>query len=457
MKVHLIHMNAGESKCIYLRDDFLSRFPVTPSGLLLNIGARRSDVKVVSSNKLPANTIGLSQDLTDGFDLPGDLPYDVRIDGRHLHIGPVLAFLAFSKEKKMTPETLSQYGGYLSQYGTIGGLVYLCSNEGVNLRNQTVSGYYYNPSAKTKADTWKRGVFPYPGAVYARSLISSPVYKDFIKNIGDCIFNSFSDEHFDKWQFWKWLSPHSRIRRHLPHTETLTGLSKLDEMLSKHGEVYLKPTNEMMSRGILKVKKDSKGYRFMKPLKKKHEKAVSVTRMSTANEAAVFVQSLMKDKKYIIQQSIQMYRYEGRGIDFRVMLQKNGKKEWTCTGIVARFGKKNSIVTNFRAAGYAVDAEQALRQAFHYTTDEAASTMRHMVRICIEACGIMENKGKHYGDVGADMMIDDKGAVWLLEINILPDHNFPLYADNAELHRKVLEAPLLYAKALAGFEEGRNG
>jgi hypothetical protein len=219
--------------------------------------------------------------------------------------------------------------------------------------------------------------------------------------------------------------------------------------LTSHGTIYLKPMMDTMSRGIIKVMRSSGQYEFVFPENNKKQRAVTVKRMSSKT-TALFILSLIRKKDYIMQQAITMKRYNQRGIDFRVIMQKNEQLHmYRCH---RSFRQKNSIVTNFTSSGLAMDGYIALQNAFHLGKSQSISKQSRMIKICTEACKVFEVKGGNYADVGVDVMVDQKGRIWLLEINILPDHKLALYAKKEHLYLKKIAKQLIYANALAGFK-----
>jgi hypothetical protein len=314
-----------------------------------------------------------------------------------------------------------------------------------------VRGYYYRPLV-TKKHTWVPGTFPMPGALYRRAELSETKYRSLSNAMGPRLFNGyFPGEHFDKWDLWNWLSPNEKLINHLPDTKLLDSLNSLDDMLSTYDAVYLKPTMENMSKGIVKVTRDSEKYEFLFPQNNKKPKAVSVRSMNE-EQASEFIRKLIARKTYIIQQAVDMKKHDRRAIDFRIILQKDESLAWSCTAMIARFGKKDGIITNFTNAGYAMYANEAFRKVFRYNESQIQVKRNEILDICLEACREFEAKGGNYADVGLDVMIDKQGKVWILELNILPDHLLPLFAKKKRIYQKQIVKPLLSAQALIGFK-----
>ncbi|MBP1989176.1 YheC/YheD family endospore coat-associated protein [Paenibacillus eucommiae] len=445
-------MEHAGSDCFFVGEDFIRQFPKPPKRLKVHFGSWSKELRVVRNTSLPYDSARISAQALKGITLP-HLNYKLIIDGHHVHIGPVLGLVGFKSGERITTSKLNQFHDYLREYDRIKGLVYVCGADGIHTKEKKISGYSYNPLGAAKSgQRWQFGTFPYPGVLYRRTALKPETYRAVSQALGRKLFNGyFKGEHFNKWDLWKWLSPHPAIRQHLPETKQLRNHADLDEMLKRYGTVYLKPTMDQMSRGIIKVTKSSGHYAFIFPENNKKQNAVTIKQMNSST-VVPFIHSLIRKQEYIVQQAITMKRYNQRGIDFRVIMQKNEQLQWSCTAVIARFGKKNSIVTNFTSSGYAMDGSLALQKAFHLGKSQSQTKLNQMIGVCTKACKVFEVRGGNYADLGVDVMVDPNGRIWMLEINILPDHKLALYAKKKPLYLKQVAKPLLYAKALAGFK-----
>ncbi|MFD0681477.1 MULTISPECIES: YheC/YheD family endospore coat-associated protein [unclassified Paenibacillus] len=332
-------------------------------------------------------------------------------------------------------------------YEKIKGLIYVCSLNGINPENQTIKGYYFNPNAEGK-EQWEKGIFPYPGAVYRRIKVSKNLlYDHLITHIERKIFNPYC---FDKWDLWKLLSSNPLLKEHLPHTKQLNHLQDLNEMLRLYGSVYLKPANSSMGKGIRMAKKVRNGYLFTNRYKVK-------SIIKNASQVSTFLHRLKKGKRYLIQQPVTM-TYHKRNVDFRVILQKDGSLNWTCSGIIARFGRSGRFYTNdVKSIGL---SKNVLHDIFHLDEEAVSNKEKEVISICSKACQTIEKIYGPSGDVGVDVVIDPDLKVWILEINSLHQHKMAAYLkEDPHLYTRVMTRPLEFAKALAGFSEeiiGKN-
>lgn len=410
-----------------------------PVKLIIHFGAWRREFTVEIGDNLPNDTLGVSEKIFDNFSIPESLEYEHRLTGRNLHLGPVIGICLYSSRKAFTDERFVKLEDYLTDYSLLKGLIFVCSLDGFDLESKTIAGYYYDPSNPTRP--WVSAKLPYPAALYRKTGMSRRIYDDLISVIGDKVFNTY---FFDKWELWEELSAIDDIRLHLPYTERVSSLEALDRMLATFGSVYLKQESGEKARGIIKVEKDGADYLFSYRFREQK-------RFGETSKLQQFLQEL-GNKHYLMQQGLNMPRYENRNIDFRVIMQKNYHQQWQASGIIARFGKKNSVVTNFLLAGYAKEGTEALELAYGLDKRQAFLVREEIVHVCQTACRHLEQRLGHYGDLGIDVIVDNHLHVWILEINKLHDHGFPLYAiDDQLMYYRVVTTPLAYAKALAGF------
>jgi hypothetical protein len=438
--LHLKYVDEMKSSEIILSNELARNNNIIYSKVLLHIGYLKKEVSVRYVDNWPADKIGLPRNLSRDFVLPDTLPYKIRFEKRNIYIGPVIGMLFAAQQKTLMPEYLKAHNCYLLSYSETGGLVFIGSSEGINAENQTIKGFYYNPDSTEK---WVEGVFPYPAALYRRVEIPDKKYDDLVKNIGDSIFNTY---YFDKWGLWQCLSPYEEINQHLPHTEKLTTVDTLMKMLEQYHTVYLKRISSEQSKGIYRVMKIENGYQFID--KEKNEFI-----LGTTEEVSKFLNKIKRIYgTYLIQAAIKVKNFENRSFDIRVILQKDESKQWTCTGMIARFGGEGSVASIIRLGGLAMQGKEALKQVFNMTEDEVFVKEREIINICTKACELLDKSIGNYGDLGLDVIIDENQKIWILEINKNHYHYFPVYAlKDRKMYYDITSKPLKYANTLSGF------
>ena len=95
------------------------------------------------------------------------------------------------------------------------------------------------------------------------------------------------------------------------------------------------------------------------------EQTLSVRRLLRKADAWV------GQKRFLMQQGIDIELDNGRVHDFRLLIQKTGKGTWEVTGCAGRIGAARSVTSNLHGGGEAIETEKLLRMRFD---DDAAIT-----------------------------------------------------------------------------------
>lgn len=440
MNLYIKRIPEKKANLIILPESMLRVGEIIPRRMILHAGMWKYEVEVEFRNDLPENTIGFSSTLKIPYDLPEQLPYEVKIKDRNLYIGPIIAFLAFTETKDITSESLNEYLGNFSSYSDIQGLIYICAANGIDAFNQTSEGYYYDPAANEDEPTFKYGKFPYPNVVFCKIDINRPEYDQMIAAFGQNMFNTYLS---DKWELGEWLSPYTFLREHLPYTDLLNNVQDLEDMLCKYEAVYIKPIETGEGKRLLKVSKTSEGYCLVDKLSEK-------ICFSSSVEAGEFLSVLLSNEAYVVQQAVSTKNYEDRIIIFRVIMQKNSSKRWACSYIIACFGEIGSISANYNRSGIVLTGRETLRKVFRMNEREVFLKEQEMIDLCQAACKTLEHSGGNYAELCIEIILDENLKLWIIEINHLLDHKLLLYSDR-QLYLKVNAIPLEYAKSFAGF------
>jgi hypothetical protein len=365
----------------------------------------------------------------------------MKIKGRTIMLGPIIGFIAISRGKELNEGLLNKKLKYFHRYNEIGGLVFICKSNGFNFDNETVSGYAYIPTENTGKCIWEKGVFPIPAAIYKRVDLSKETYNKLILRMGDRIFNSY---FFDKMGMYKYLCDSTETKGYLPETVALTSVSDAEKLLEKYKTVYLKPLFRNKSKGIVTISRAGKDMYLFREQKKSD-------RLYTQSETENVISALLSKDNYVAQQGIDISLCDGRRYDFRVIMQKGYNMKWDCTAMFTRFGAVNAPVSNFTTSGYAMYGFEAIKKAFHLSPREAFVLKSQIISACKIICERIDFAAGNYGDVGIDIVMDENHEIWVLEINKLHDHRFPVLATkDRQLYYEVVTKPFFYAKALAG-------
>lgn len=400
--------------------------------ITLSFGKRRIPVTISLLQPTDMNNILISEDIISKLLIDTRVKYELAFSNDELILGPVIGLLLGKSEQRLE-KYLNNYLIYTMLYEQIHGVLFVFCEERIDFINEEITGYVYDPFVP---EQWRKCVLPFPGAIFRRVELSQKTLKGLREIMGESFFNA---QYFDKWQFWKWLSPYEELKEHLAETTNKVTLVNVDTFIEKYNGVYLKLKDGSRGKGIYYIEKVDGQYVIMKNYQN------DITKLTEEQ----MVHFLTKHSLYLLQQPIRLHTYEGRKVDYRVMLQKNETGHWQCTGIIARFGNTNAISSNFKANGFALEGTSALKTQFGYDELTAFKKYQEIIRICTDmACKVDEIAGA-YADLGIDVGIDEYDKIWVIEMNKRPDHDFPLIIKDRKMYYLVKSNPILYAKYLA--------
>ncbi|MBE4907585.1 YheC/YheD family protein [Bacillus luteolus] len=425
---------------IRLSKNFIQEFNLTSKVVTLKIGQWSKQFNIIESNVLSDDTIGLPKSKIP-FTLPANLTYEIKVEDNMIHIGPIIGILAKQKSNFKQYE-FKKYNSRLRNYNEINGVVFLCSEAGINMEERTIKGYYYNPNARNKKMKWQEGIFPYPDSFFKRVRIQKVLQKELLNQMGDTIFNS---HYFDKLKLWEVCSGDSEAKKLLPESRFYKNQEDIEDMVEKHDQVYIKPIRGMQGIGIIRIEKKDDQYIIT-------DGEGNKVKFPSINNTMDYLNTKLTNKHgYILQQGIPTL-YKDKHTDFRFYFQKNKNKEWICQGTVGRVAKENRIVTNYKHLSGLLSGNKAIQLLFQTDSNHAQEILNKTIEDCMIICQLIEKEMGHYGDIVFDVVIDENKKTWVLEIN---NRIYGLKSlqrlKKFKMLRKILTTPIEYAKALTNF------
>ncbi|MCM3655472.1 YheC/YheD family protein [Metabacillus litoralis] len=437
-----IIQDMGSSHCVKLNPKYKYLIKGSKS---LNVvyGIRSATVTIFFSDSISENQLSISDNVLKLLFIPTTSSYAIRFHDGDMMIGPFIGILASVTNAQLL-ELIPSLNSYVKYYDKIGGTLIAFSLEGINQKKQTIKGLIYLPWEKE----WKIGSFPFPNSVFSiveTSLSENWItfqqnMKQFHEILGKRIFNF---PNFDKWTMFQMLK--KSMHENLPNTQLYIKPLDVKKMLKRHQSIYIKPINGRLGKYVCKLSLTSDGIFVHFGRRRKRIKT-----FKTWRKLSKFLTYKLQSGQYLIQQSIDLFTYDHRIIDFRMMMVKNEIGKWENIGIIARYGSSNSIVSNITAGGKAELGVKTLQSAFHLSSREIKSLFVNMNAMALRALSIVEANGYHCGNIGFDVGIDKSGKIWIIEMNNQnPDHYIAVKANKKELLYQAKLKNILYAKKLA--------
>lgn len=213
----------------------------------------------------------------------------------------------------------------------------------------------------------------------------------------------------DKWVKFAVLKAHRDVAKHIPAMCAFTPAA-LKEMLVKFSLLVAKPKVGTGGRGLVKIERLS-GDKY------RCHYGESIKELESLDALTAELDRIREGRAYMLQQGIRLATIQGRPVDYRVKMVKEGGS-WKITAVVGRWAKPGLFVTNLCKGGTLLSGTEALRRCFpKKLVRDKKATMRGVARTCTF---LLERKYPGLGALGYDFGIDKKGTVWILEVNTRP-------------------------------------
>lgn len=382
-----------------------------------------------------SSMIQLSKSLRSKLILPQDWNPKLLSAGRVITLGPIIGILAARPFDRQT--TYFQHLFRLAKEKQM--FVYVFEPQDINWDQQVIKGTTLNGE----------GIFPFPAVIYDR-LFSRKANNDYdideirakLETLNKIPFlnpPAMVELTSNKWETHQLLS--DEHDEYLPETRRFKHFTDLTEMLDRYGEVFIKPIDGSMSRGVMRIiRRPTEILMF-------HVYTKTVQQFSRIEELFNVIEPFIETTPHLIQEGIRRKKYNGKNLEIRVYMQKNEKQIWFRTGMVARL-TSNEVMTE--------DLEVNLRLSIvmnrlYQDPTERRYMTNQLGRIARKIVATVEQEVGDFGELAVDLCIDQYDSIKLLEINAKPDNLFSQI--RAYKLRSLAGIRLLnYAASLAGYK-----
>ncbi len=394
----------------------------TPVGSLVQLKAgslscaAKSSI-VLENIQLPDNFILLNKFAARELKLPGSRYLIYHASENELLIGPVIGVMTSAIQNKSLPhgKTGKLFKELIEYSGKRGIFVYLFGPDGISKDRKYIRGI------TTKNNSWKQGTFAWPDVIYNRIRFRKMEKQQEITRIlcemnQDQRVHIFNSRFLNKQEVYEALKDHDEAKNMIPDTEIYNRYN-LEIMLQKYPAVFIKPNDGSIGRGIFKVRCD--------PLQRYSFAGVSSAAPIwkgpyTFDQLYRQLSSGVVRRNYLIQQAVDLARYNSRVFDVRSQVQKNHSGVWTLTGAAVRVAGKDRFVTHIPNGGKAEVFDEVIIRVFP-SSRTRQSIYQQLRKTTALVPGILEEKlGINLAILTMDLGIDSFGRMWILEVNSKP-------------------------------------
>lgn len=332
-------------------------------------------------------------------------------------------------------------------------------------RRASVVAYVFEPQALARADRsvrgwtpagrgWARRSFPHPTVIYDRVWGVTPEVKArfeerLLRLWTEEGIPSFNPPFRDKLAIHEILSTSPALGEHLPATLPLSAES-VAALFADYDTLYVKPILGRQGKGIARCTRRGGRYLIVRRGASGRTLRASVTSPEEVVRASTGGAS---PRAFLVQRGLPLVRIGSGSVDIRVIVQRNGRGEWSVTGMGVRVGASGGIVSNLHAGGKAFTLSKMQRAA---GIPRAVRHLRTRVeRVAMEAVTTLGAHLPHLGEVGVDIGLAKDGSLWIIEINRQPGRALfaraKLYAAWRRSRRRIIEYALYLAKVGAEY------
>lgn len=442
----------GEEKLITLPGEWYEQLKLKAphDRVTLHAGNRHTEAKAVFTDE---EELLLTDSLRQRLKLPLGRISVKAVDGQ-LHFGPFLGIYALPSKEPGKP-----FGELTAVFRD---MFTLAAEEGVGLyvfipgeadwREGSVKAYVYKPDQKH----WMQTRRPLPDMVLPK-IMGTPadweakMRHDYAQMARLVPHGMFSKGTGSKWDVHRTLSGDPATRAYLPDTQVVRRPADIEEMLQKHGSVYIKPSYGTQGRSIYKLDRHPRGGLRL------HYTSKGQTRVKRVKRGTLKWQSFLQKtfcsrRTFLVQESLDLVCAQGvQPVDFRWLTQKDGRDRWHVTARVARVGHSGSITTNLHTGGQAMLAEEFLRANGYAEEQERRALLDRLDLAALRISERLEHKAGRIGELGIDFGLTKQGHFYLIEINPRPGRQM-LKETAPDVRALSLRRNLEYAKFTTGYE-----
>jgi glutathione synthase/RimK-type ligase-like ATP-grasp enzyme len=408
-----IHMQLNEKTIKQLKAPLIH--PV-----LLRFGSIRKEVRIMDTPS-SQDYLKLSKELAHELGLSsGDtlhIQYQPIIN--ELSLGPVFGVLTDQTYQRHENGWFGVNTSFFEEVAKAaresGTFVYIFTPDGVDLQNRRVKGW------RNVNKQWIATRLPLPDCIHNRLTSRKLEMSDKIQTLMNQIAKHtripmFNQRFLDKAEVTKLLSDGSH-QSLLPDTVINRDVASIVSMFQKYPVIFVKPTKGSLGKGIMRFTKTAGGWRCI--INSMNGPVYRSFRRSS--DIVNFLRPRLRRSTFLIQRGIPLIHILGSTVDFRALLQKDGKGQWTITSIVARIASsQKSIVSNVAQGGRMSKVKEALESS-NLPNHHIPSVQNELRNAALKIADVLDKKADGlFAELGIDLGVDPSGKVWLIEVNSKP-------------------------------------
>lgn len=357
------------------------------------------------------------------------------IDNNTLQIAPLIGILTSGRGEsfKGNRENFQE----ISKTGQkLGALVFVFTPDGIDWETHKIRGYLYNE----RKEFWQEFATPFPHVIYNRIPTRTVEQKEYMQETLERIsqlenVTLYNRQFFDKESLFITLQAIEEAAPFLPDTYKLDTSERLKLFAKKHAVLYLKPVRGKAGEGIMRLEKRDGIW----ILRRVHQQKSLCTSFDNLDQLWTYLNPIIQQKPYIIQQGITLATYNNRPFDVRVLTQKNGNGHWGITGVGIRQAGVRSITTHVPRGGTILCPAKIFPEIFG---EEQALFIRQSIsEAVLTIAKALQQNMIDLAEMSMDLGVTAEGHIWFFEANSKPEK-----FDEPDIRRASLRNIIYYSQ-----------
>lgn len=317
----------------------------------------------------------------------------------------------------------------------------------IDRHNLSINGTYFC----RRRSCWAKNTFPLPDFLYLPAGLPplSPaefsLWRIAVDNGQVRLVNGPLE--FNKWEFYSCLSTDGNLKTYLPQTALLRSYAlDLAPLLRRYGGAYVKACRGRRGQQVMQVIRLPGGgfeYRYF-------TRKLNIRRVNGDKDLYDAIDCFFYKRQLIVQQPLDLINWQGRKIDLRAEMQRNGRGRLEVIAVPVRVGQRDSPITT-HASSYRF--EDFFIGPLGYSEASLAGLKQRLYSLLFKLYYAVESCYGPLGELGLDIGLDKKNRLWLIEGNPLSARVSLIKAYDAETVRRAFSNPLDYAVFAANQKE----
>jgi hypothetical protein len=415
--------NDQPSECfIYVSEILVKKWKLKDSNdITISIGKQFISLKLYEK-KINSNEIQLSKSSFLQMNLPVQTYQFAAYFNESteiLYLAPLIGLLTEINDEDPTLPNFKSVHSFCEELEHVtqklGGFFFVFPLQPISSDN--ITGYFF------QEDKWNKCKLPIPDVIYnrihSRRLEASPVFQQFRKQLQMDQIPMFNNRFLSKWEVYDVLMTEDHLQPYIPISKLYTK-KNLEEMVSNHSLLFLKPIHGSQGRNIIRIEQKELFFQLEFSYFKEKQNTLIVHNVEDLHRTLA---PYMRTSTYLIQQGIPFIHHQNRHMDFRVLCHKNHQDAWIVTSVVARLSADKQFVSNIARGGETMKPLKAL--SLYFDTKTSKQQYLFLQELALEfATTISLNSEGLTGELGIDIGIDLNGNPWIIEANSKPSKNF---------------------------------